>query len=148
MARGDDFIDEGGPVVWPFLLQDGNQSQIQFIEEELVGFERIVRLRDLQDLVDDEVPDPQALVARQNLPSSIHNIIEHLKTEILCWHVGSLLQQLVHHQPGIGVRFEFVELLLGLFLNLAFAFLKRFDGLVKLRNGDRHGWRLWKESAQ
>ena len=53
-------------------------------------------------------------------------------------HVASLLQNSVHHQPCIGVRFELVKLLLSLLLDIAVAFLKSSDGRVKLVDGDRH----------
>jgi hypothetical protein len=39
MARGDDFVDEGGPVMGPLLLENGDEDEVEFIEEGSLRFE-------------------------------------------------------------------------------------------------------------
>lgn len=33
MARGNNLIDEGGPVVRPFLLQNGDKNEIELVQQ-------------------------------------------------------------------------------------------------------------------
>jgi hypothetical protein len=33
VAGGNDFVDEGGPVVRPFLLEDRYKDKIEFVKE-------------------------------------------------------------------------------------------------------------------
>lgn len=42
MARGDDFIDEGWPVVRPFLLENGHKNQIQLVDERSLRFQTLL----------------------------------------------------------------------------------------------------------
>ena len=39
MAGGDDFVDKGGPVVRPFLLEDGYEDEVEFVKEGTLCFE-------------------------------------------------------------------------------------------------------------
>lgn len=39
MAGGDDLVDEGRPVVRPFLLEDGDEDEVELVEERALGFE-------------------------------------------------------------------------------------------------------------
>ena len=55
MAGGYDLIDEGWPVVGPFLLEDRYQYEVQFVEERPLGFEALLSARALDDEVDYEI---------------------------------------------------------------------------------------------
>jgi hypothetical protein len=57
VTRRDDFVDEGGPVVRPFLLEDGDEDEVEFVQQGAVGAAAIVVVRELDDEVDDEVAD-------------------------------------------------------------------------------------------
>jgi hypothetical protein len=39
MAGGNDFVDEGGPVVGPFLLEDRDKDEVELIQESPLRFE-------------------------------------------------------------------------------------------------------------
>jgi hypothetical protein len=43
MARGNDFVDEGGPVVRPFLLEDRDKDEVELIDEGSLGLEGFFR---------------------------------------------------------------------------------------------------------
>lgn len=55
MAGGDDFVDEGWPVVGPFLLQYGYEDEVQLVEEGALRFQALLCARALDDEVDHEV---------------------------------------------------------------------------------------------
>lgn len=55
MARGNDLVDECGPVVRPFLLQNRDQDQIQFVQEGALSTELLFGPGVFDDEVDDEV---------------------------------------------------------------------------------------------
>jgi hypothetical protein len=55
MARGDDLIDEGGPVMRPLLLENRHQDQIQFVQEGALSTELLFGSGVLDNEVDDEV---------------------------------------------------------------------------------------------
>lgn len=55
MARGDDFIDEGWPVVRPFLLENGHKNQIQLVDERSLRFQTLLRIRTRDDEVHHKV---------------------------------------------------------------------------------------------
>lgn len=57
MARWNDFVDEGRPIVWPLLLQDGNKDQIKFVQKGAFASETLFWFRALNDKIDDEVSD-------------------------------------------------------------------------------------------
>lgn len=57
MAGRDDLVDEGRPVVGPFLLEDGYEDEVQLVEEGAVGAAAVVVVRELDDEVYDEIPD-------------------------------------------------------------------------------------------
>jgi hypothetical protein len=57
VARRDDLVDEGRPVVWPLLLQDGDEDEVELIEEGALGAAAVVVVGELDDEVDDEVSD-------------------------------------------------------------------------------------------
>ena len=40
MAGGNDFVDEGGPVVGPFLFEDGYEDEVEFVKEGSLCLER------------------------------------------------------------------------------------------------------------
>jgi hypothetical protein len=41
VAGGDDLVDERRPVVRPFLLEDGDEDEVELVEECSLGFERL-----------------------------------------------------------------------------------------------------------
>ena len=55
MAGGDDFVDEGGPVVRPLLLEDRDKDEVELIEEGSLGFEGFFGAGGLDDEADHEV---------------------------------------------------------------------------------------------
>ena len=55
MARRDDLIDEGRPVVGPFLLEDGYEDQIQLVEKGPLALQALFAVRALDDEVDYKV---------------------------------------------------------------------------------------------
>jgi hypothetical protein len=55
VARGDDFVDEGRPVVRPLLLQDRNKDEVELVEEGFVLLEGFCGFRALEDALDDKV---------------------------------------------------------------------------------------------
>ena len=57
MAGRDDLVDEGRPVVRPFLLQDRHQDKVQLVEKGTLGLEGLLGARACEDVLDDEVPD-------------------------------------------------------------------------------------------
>jgi hypothetical protein len=57
MARGDDFVDECGPVMWPFLLEDGDEDEVELVDEGSLGFKGFFGTRGLDNEADNEVAD-------------------------------------------------------------------------------------------
>lgn len=57
MAGGNNFIYEGWPVVGPFLFEDGDKHEIEFVEERALCFHAFFRARALDNEVDDKIPD-------------------------------------------------------------------------------------------
>jgi hypothetical protein len=57
MAGGDDFVDEGGPVMRPFLLEDGDEDEVELVDEGSLGFKGFFGARGLDDEADNEVAD-------------------------------------------------------------------------------------------
>jgi hypothetical protein len=58
MARRNDLVDEGRPVMWPFLLQDGNEDQVELVQESTFGPKAFLGLGAFDDEVDNEIPNP------------------------------------------------------------------------------------------
>lgn len=52
---GNNFVDEGWPVMGPLLLEDGDEHKIQLVEEGPVCLEGLLGVGGLDDEVDDEV---------------------------------------------------------------------------------------------
>jgi len=57
VARRNDLIDKGGPVVRPFLLQDRHKNQVELVEERALGVQALLGAGEFDDEVDDKVPD-------------------------------------------------------------------------------------------
>ena len=57
MARGDDFVDEGGPVVGPFLLENRHEDKVEFVEKGSLCLQRFFGTGALYDKLDYEVSD-------------------------------------------------------------------------------------------
>jgi hypothetical protein len=55
MARGDYFVNEGGPVVRPFLLQDRHKHEVEFVKECSLCLQRFFGAGALYDEADDKV---------------------------------------------------------------------------------------------
>lgn len=55
MAGGDDLVDKCGPVVRPFLLENGDQDQIELVQEGALSSELLFGSGILDDEVNDEV---------------------------------------------------------------------------------------------
>lgn len=55
MARADDFVDKRGPVVWPFLLENGDEDQVELVEERLLRSQGFVGARALDNELYDEI---------------------------------------------------------------------------------------------
>lgn len=57
MARRNDFVDERGPVVWPFLLKDRDKHEVELVQECLLGAQSLFAIGTLDNELDDEVSD-------------------------------------------------------------------------------------------
>jgi hypothetical protein len=57
VTRRDDLVDEGGPVVRPFLLEDRDEDEVELVQQSAVGAAAVVVVGELDDEVDDEVAD-------------------------------------------------------------------------------------------
>lgn len=68
MARRDDFVDEAGPVVGPFLFQHGNENEVELVKKGLVGSQRFFGTGALNDELNNEVSDTWVC-----LPKSANN---------------------------------------------------------------------------
>lgn len=44
MARRDDLIDEGWPIMRPFLFQNGDQNQVKLVQESAFSLQTLLRL--------------------------------------------------------------------------------------------------------
>ena len=58
VAGGDDFVDESWPVMWPFLLENRHQNEVELVEKSSLGFEALLRAGALNDEIDHEISDP------------------------------------------------------------------------------------------
>lgn len=115
-ARGDDFVDERGPVVRPLLLQDRDEDEVELVQQGLVFTQGLLRVGALDDKLHNKVADTLALVPREDLPSRHDDMVKHLQGEELGLRVGGLGEDLVDDEPSIGVLLELVQGALGLFL--------------------------------
>lgn len=57
MAGRDDFVDKCRPVVRPFLLEDGNEDEVELVEQSPLLAQRLFGARALDNELDDEVSD-------------------------------------------------------------------------------------------
>jgi hypothetical protein len=57
MAGRDDFVDKCRPVVRPFLLEDGNENEVELVEQGPLLAQRLFGARALDDELDNEVSD-------------------------------------------------------------------------------------------
>lgn len=55
MTSGDNLIDKGGPVVWPFLFEDRDEHEIELVQEGSFAAQAFFAARSLDDEVDDKV---------------------------------------------------------------------------------------------
>jgi hypothetical protein len=55
VAGGDYFVDEGGPVMGPLLLEDGYENKVEFVEKSSLCFEGFFRARALDNEAHNEV---------------------------------------------------------------------------------------------
>jgi hypothetical protein len=76
MARGNDLVDEGGPVMRPFLLKDRDQDQVQLVQERPLRLVWLLVCGVLDDEVDNEVSDsfPRSAVAIDEVQLSQTNL--------------------------------------------------------------------------
>ena len=49
MAGGDYFVDEGGPVMRPLLLEDGYEDKVEFVEKSSLCLEGFFGARALDN---------------------------------------------------------------------------------------------------
>lgn len=70
MAGGDDLVNEGRPVVRPFLLEDGDEDQVELVEKRSLAFETLFRARALDDEAHDEVTDPYMWISIPGMTST------------------------------------------------------------------------------
>ena len=136
MAGRYDFVDEVGPVVWPFLFEDGYQHKIQLVEECLLTLQTLFRLRALDDEVDDKVADALTLLRWQDFPLCHDDIVQDLQPEVFGLWVARILQDLVHQKPGIWILFELVQSVLSLLLGITTTLVEGLDRLVELFHGE------------
>ena len=82
MARADDLVDKGRPVVRPFLLQYRDEHEVELVEQGALALKGLFGAGALHDTRSDEISDSQTLVAREYLPSCHDNMVEDLETKI------------------------------------------------------------------
>ncbi len=99
MAGGDDFVDKCGPVVRPFLLENGDEDKVKLVDEGSLGFKRFFGARGLDDEADNEVANSWtsqladsfsllkwaltlALLLRKNFPPGHDDIVEYLQAQV------------------------------------------------------------------
>ena len=117
-TAGDDLVDEGRPLVGPFLPQDAHQHQIELVQQRALLAQTLFSAAVLDDAVDDEVADAHALIAGQHLPARQDHVIQDLQAQELGLRVFRILQDLIDEQPRVWGDLEFVEPILCLLLSL------------------------------
>lgn len=89
VARLYDFVDEGGPVVRPLLLQDGDQDQIQFVQESAFAAELLLGTGVLDDKIDDEVPDAYGRAPTVSTSSTPELPPRKTRRGVAIWYLGT-----------------------------------------------------------
>lgn len=65
----------------PLLLEDGDEDQVELVDQSSFLAQALVRARHLDDELDDEVTDTLTLLARQHLPPRHDHIVKNLEAE-------------------------------------------------------------------
>jgi hypothetical protein len=68
MTRRDNLVDEGRPIVRPFLLEDRDEDEVQLVEEGALGAAAIIAVRQLDNKIDNKVADAWARSALNTEP--------------------------------------------------------------------------------
>lgn len=55
MTGRDYLVDECGPIVWPFLLEYGNEDEVELVEEGSLFAQAFFGAGGLDDEIDDKV---------------------------------------------------------------------------------------------
>jgi len=58
VTGGYDLVDEGRPIVGPFLLEDGHEDKVQLIDESPLRFQTLLRARTLNYEIDHKISYP------------------------------------------------------------------------------------------
>lgn len=78
MAGLNDLVDESRPVVRPFLLEDGDEDEIELVEQGSLRSQGLLGAGALQDEGDDEVADACTRVSGPNNPKSTYSALRTL----------------------------------------------------------------------
>lgn len=99
-----DLVDEGWPVVRPFLLQDGDEDEIELVEQGSLGSQGLLGAGALEDEGDDKIANActtvsalwsqhylsafhtLALLPRENPPSRGDDVVENLQRQVFATH--------------------------------------------------------------
>lgn len=57
MARRNDLVDEGGPVVRPFLLENGDENEIELVQQRALGLDLLFGFGILENKSDNKIAD-------------------------------------------------------------------------------------------
>ena len=80
VAGGYDFVDKGGPVVRPFLLEYRDEDKVELVEEGSLLLEGFLGVGDLYDETNHKVPDTLALLRWQDLPARGDYMVQDLQS--------------------------------------------------------------------
>ena len=81
MARGNDFVDECGPIVRPFLLENRDEDEVELVYEGSLGFEGFFGTRGLDDEADNEIANS----CTRQLARLLRSLKETLTLTLLLW---------------------------------------------------------------
>lgn len=81
MASRNDLVDKVGPVMGPFLLQNGNEDEIKFIEQSSLSLEVVLRTRVLNNKIDNKVADAYSSISVSEGLLSCHTRQAYLDTD-------------------------------------------------------------------
>lgn len=57
VASSNDLVDKGGPVMWPFLLQDGNEDEVELVQQGSLASKTFLAAGGLDDNVHHKIAD-------------------------------------------------------------------------------------------
>lgn len=91
------------------MLENLDQNQVELVDVTLLlAQRRLIRTR-LDDDPNDEVPDTRSLLLGEDLPSTLDQLVDDLKGDVLGLGVARLLENIWNFLPRVGVFLESSE---------------------------------------